>query len=135
MKKNNKQKKKTTQNKQSINSPKYLKRLPAQKKQLVQEKKLTLFRSLVQIISMPCKSVHFIIAIFAVALGFFFNDFSEMPLFWLKGFFGFVLYIMLTNTIIYVERKNKEIELELTGDPQLVKCQTNYIKHINSNLN
>lgn len=135
MKKNSKQKKRTTQYKQSRNNPKYSKRLPTQKKQLVQEKKPTLFRSLVQIISIPSKSIHFIVATFAVVLGFLFNAFSEMPLFWLKGLFGFVLYIILTNTIIYVERKNKELELELTGDPQLVKCQTNYAKHINSNLN
>ena len=55
MKKNNKQKKRTTQN-----------------KQLTQEKKIPLFRSLVQIISIPSKTVHFIIATFAVVLGFFF---------------------------------------------------------------
>ena len=56
-----------------------------------------------------------------IMLGFLFNTFDKMPLFWLKGLFGFILYMILSCTIIYLEKKNKEIEYELTGDPQLVK--------------
>lgn len=100
-----------------------------------QRKKLPLFRYFVKTISKPSKLVHFLIAIFAVGFGFLFNSFGKMTLFWLKGLFGFILYMILSFTIIYIEEKNKEIEYELTGDPQLVKCQVNYQKRINSNFN
>lgn len=104
----------------------------AQKKQ---SKKSELFRNLVKLISKPSKLVHFFIAIFATGFGFLLNTLDEMPLFWLKGLFGFVLYMLLSFASIYMEEKNKEIEVELTGDPQLVKCQVNYQKRINSNIN
>lgn len=100
-----------------------------------QTEQTTLFGNLVKVISKPNKLAHFLIATFAVTLGFVFNTFEEMPLFWLKGFFGFVLYITLTSTIFYIKEKNKEIVIELTGDPSLVKCQTIYTERINSNFN
>lgn len=43
--------------------------------------------------------------------------------------------MILAFTITYIEEKNQQIEIELTGDPQLVKCQTKYKKRINSNSN
>lgn len=107
------------------------------KKKIPQEpkKQLTLFEKCVKIIAKPSKLVHFFIATFAVGFGFLFNAFDKMSLFWLKGPFGFVLYMALSCTIKYTEKKNKDIVLELTGDPQLVKCQSNYTKKINSNFN
>lgn len=100
-----------------------------------QEKQMSLFRNCVNVICTPNKLVHFFIAIFAVGLGFLFNAFDKMPFFWLKGFLGFVLYMALSYTIKYLDEKDKEIVFELTGDPQLVKCQVNYTKRINSNCN
>ena len=111
------------------------KKLNKKSKQQKHEKQLTLFGNLVKVISKPNRTVHFLIATFAVGLGFLFNLLGEMPLFWLKGIFGFVLYIILSFTIIYIEEKNREIEFELTGDPQLVKCQIKYKERINSNTN
>lgn len=131
--KNKKRKKKFRQNKTNKSVPK--RRSLIEKEKPKQAEQTTLFGNLVKIISMPNKLVHFLIATFAVALGFIFNTFEEMPLFWLKGLFGFVLYITLTFSIIYIKEKNKEIVIELTGDPSLVKCQTNYTKRINSNSN
>lgn len=100
-----------------------------------QTEQTTLFGNLVKVISKPNKLAHFFIAIFATGLGFIFNAFEEMSLFWLKGLFGFGLYIILSFTIKYIEEKNKEIVFELTGDPNLVKCQVNYINRISSNFN
>lgn len=102
---------------------------------LVPKKQLTLFGNCVKIIAKPSKLVHFLIATFAVGFGFLFNAFDKMPLFWLKGLFGFVLYMALSYTIKYTEKKNEEIIFELTGDPHLVKCQIDYTKKINSNFN
>lgn len=95
----------------------------------------TLFKNLVEVIAKPNKLVHFFIAIFATILGFILNVFDEMPMFWLKGLFGFGLYISLTSTIIYIKDKNKEIAFELTGDPNLTKCRADYTKRIDSNNN
>lgn len=106
-----------------------------QKILLKKENQLTLFRYIVKKISKPRKIVHFFIAIFAVGLGFLFNIYEKMSLFWLKGLFGFILYMILSFTINYIEEKNNKIEFELTGDPQLAKCQINYQKRINSNYN
>lgn len=106
-----------------------------QKKQHELAEKMTLFGKLVKIISGSSKLVHFCIATLAVATGFVFNAFDEMPLFWIKGMFGYVLYLILSYTIIYIGKKNNELTLELTGDPQLVKCQEDYTKKINSNFN
>lgn len=133
--KNSKRKKKAYQNKpkqKKTNSPN---NLLSEKGKQNQEEKTTLFRNLVKVISKPNKLAHFFIATFAVGLGFIFNAFEEMPLFWLKGLFGFVLYITLSSTIKYIEEKNKEIVIELTGDPNLVKCQVDYTKRISSNFN
>ena len=109
--------------------------LTMQSKQLVQKEKTTLFRKLVKVISRPSKLIHFFIATFAVGTGFIFNALAEMPLFWLKGLFGYVLYLILSYTIKYTEEKNEKLTLELTGDPKLVKCHNDYTKKINSNLN
>lgn len=133
--KNNKRKKKV-----HCYKPKQKKSVPTRRSIIAQEKprqveQVTLFRNLIKVISKPNKLVHFLIAIFAVGLGFVFNAFEKMSLFWLKGLFGFVLYITLTFTILYIEEKNKVIVIELTGDPSLVKCQVNYTKRINSNFN
>lgn len=98
-------------------------------------KGIPLFAKMVALISKPQKQIHFIIALFAVILGFVFNALGEMSLFWLKGIFGFVLYIILSFTIKYITEKNKELEMELTGDPFLSKCQLLYQKKINSNYN
>lgn len=132
--KNKKQKKKSSirTKKGKLNPSKYLLK---EKGQQTQEKQMTLFRNCVKVISKPSKLVHFFIATFAVGFGFLFNAFDKMPLFWLKGLFGFVLYMTLSCTIKYIEEKNKEIVFELTGDPHLVKCQVDYIKRINSNFN
>lgn len=100
-----------------------------------QKKKETLFRKIVKAISKPSKLLHLYIAILAVEVGFAFNFWGEMPLFWLKGIFGFVLYLCLSYTIIYIEKKNSEITIELTGDPQLARCQDKYMKRTNSNQN
>lgn len=108
--------------------------LTKQKKQQKQEE-TTLFRKLVEVISSPSKLVHFFIATFAVKAGFVFNSFDEMPLFWLKGLFGYALYLILSYTIIYIEKENNNLTLELTGDPQLVKCQVDYKEKISSNMN
>lgn len=132
---NSKRKKKTHQNKPKQKKTNLPKDLPSEKEKQNQEEQTTLFRSLVKIISKPNKLTHFLIATFAVELGFIFNTFEEMPLFWLKGPFGFVLYITLSFTIEYIEEKNKEIMFELTGDPNLVKCQNDYTNRISSNFN
>lgn len=136
--KNSKRKKKAYQNKpkqKSTNPPKNLLSEKGKQNQEEQTTKTTLFRSLVKVISKPNKLAHFFIATFAVGLGFIFNTFEEMPLYWLKGLFGFVLYLTLSSTIKYIEEKNKEIVFELTGDPNLVKCQVDYTNRISSNLN
>lgn len=99
------------------------------------KKQLTLFENCVKIIAKPSKLVHFLIATFMVGFGFLFNAFDKMPLFWLKGLLGFVLYMALSCTIKYIEKKNKEIVFELTGDPHLVKCQIDYTKKNSSNFN
>lgn len=101
----------------------------------MQKKQKTLFRDCVKVICKPSKLIHFFIATVAVGFGFFFNAFDKMPLFGLKGFLGFVLYMALSYTIKYIDEKNKEIVFELTGDPLLVKCQIDYTKRINSNSN
>lgn len=121
-----------TRKQKNLNHKKYLLK---QKKQQNLEEKATLFRKLVKIISKPSKLVHFFIATFAVGVGVIFNAFDEMPLFWLKALFGFALYLVLSYTIMYIEEKNNELTFELTGDPQLAKCQGNYTKKINSNIN
>lgn len=112
-----------------------LKCVLTKKKQPTQEKQMTLFRNCVKVISKPDKLVHLLIATFAVGFGFLLNTLDKMPLFWLKGLFGFVLYMILSCTIKYIEEKNKEIIFELTGDPHLVKCQVDYTKRTNSNFN
>ena len=103
-------------------------------KRLHQEKK-TLFENLLFIICKPNMIAHLVIASSAVALGLILNTFDEMPLFWLKGLFGFSLYMILVYSIKYLKNKNKKIKLELTGDPKLANCQTKYTKRINSNIN
>lgn len=100
-----------------------------------QEQKITLFSRLVKVISKPSKTVHFFIAAFIVEIGFIFNTIEEMPLFGIKAFFGFTLYLILSYTITYIEEKNTKLAYELTGDPQLAKCQDGYTMKINSNLN
>lgn len=99
------------------------------------EEKTTLFRQLISVICKPNKLVHFFIAILAVGIGFIFNSFDKMPLFGIKALFGFTLYLILSYQIKYIEKKNNQLMIELTGDPQLVKCQINYFKKISSNFN
>lgn len=100
-----------------------------------QREKTPSFEKLVKVISSINKSVHFLIATFAVGIGFMFNAIDEMPLFWLKAPFGFVIYLMLSYTIMYIENKNKQLTIELTGDPYLAKCREEYTKKTNSNFN
>ena len=114
------------------NCKKYLKK---QRKHCKREEKETFFRKIVKIISRSSKLVHLFIATLAVVVGFIFNAFDEMPLFWLKGILGFALYLILSYTIIYIEKKNYELKIELTGDPQLAKCQEKYTKKTTSNYN
>ena len=109
-----------------------LKCLQIQKKN---NKGIPLFAKMVALIAKPKKQIHFIIALLAVVFGFVFNAIDKMPLFWLKGIFGFALYIILSFAIKYITEKNKELEMELTGDPFLSKCQLLYQKKINSNYN
>lgn len=98
-------------------------------------KKLTFYNKIIKMICEPNKFIHLLIATVAVIIGFIFNAIDEMPLFWLKGMFGFVLYLLLCYTIRYMEEKNEELEIELTGDPLLVKCQTEYSNKVYSNKN
>ena len=111
------------------------KQLPKQIKHHAQEGNATLFKKIVKVISGTSKLIHFYIATSAVGIGFIFNAFDEMPVFWIKGLFGFILYIILSHTIMYIEKKNCELKKELTGDPQLAKCQEDYAKRIYSNSN
>lgn len=97
--------------------------------------RLSLFEKLVYTMTKPKKRIHFIIAIVAVIIGFIFNVLDDMPMFWLKGLLGFVLYLILFYTLMFIKEQNQKLEIELTGDPQLVKCQTKYKMRINSNLN
>ena len=106
-----------------------------QKKQQEQEKKKTLFSKLIEIISESSGLVHFSSATVIVLIGFIFNAFDEMPLFWLKALFGYALYLILSYTTMYINKKNNELILELTGDPQLFKCQENYTTKVVSNFN
>lgn len=99
------------------------------------KKETTAFRNLLKVISKCSKPVHFFIAIFALVLGIIFNALDEMPLFWIKGFLGFVLYLILSYTILYTAKQNNKIMFELTGDPKLSKCREDYTKRINSNFN
>lgn len=126
-----KQKKRSSQCKQKTKNVNRQKPLIKQE----QEEKATLFRKIVKIISRPSKSFHFLIATLMVIIGFILNIIDEMPMFGLKVLFVYALYIFLTYTIIYIEEKNNELKIELTGDPQLVKCQDYYAKKTNSNFN
>ena len=128
-------KKRVFLNKHKKKRPNCRKYLKTRRKHRKQEEKETFFRKIVRAISSPGKLVHLFIATLAVVVGFIFNAFDEMPLFWLKGIFGFVLYLTLSYTIIYIEKKNGELTIELTGDPQLAKCQHTYTTKINSNYN
>lgn len=107
------------------------KNLPKQAK----KKKITLFKKSVKAISSPSQFFHFLIAAFITRIGFIFNTFDEMPLFCFKALLGFALYLILSYTITYIEKKNSELMFELTGDPQLVKCHEEYAKKTNSNSN
>jgi hypothetical protein len=131
----NKRKRTTPQYRRKQKKSHRQKNLREQKKQQEQEEKTTLFRKLINVICRPNKLVHFFIATLAVGVGFIFNTFDKIPLFGLKALFGFALYLILSYTIKYIEKKNNELMIELTGDPQLVKCQINYAKKINSNFN
>lgn len=131
----NKRKKRIIQNKQIQKKINQHKHLSKQKNMQGNEERTTIFRNLVKAITKLSTLVHFLIAIFAVGIGFVFNAFDEMPLFWLKALFGFVLYLILSYTIMKIEEKNDKLVIELTGDPQLVKCQVNYTKKVNSNSN
>lgn len=131
--KNNKRKKRASHYQQKTKKVNRLKYFPKHKKE--QGEKMTLFRKLVKVISSLGKTAHFLIAAFAVGIGFIFNAFDEMPLFWIKASFGFIIYLMLSYTIIYIEEKNNELAFELTGDPQLAKCREDYTKKTNSNFN
>lgn len=95
----------------------------------------TFYSKVIKTICRLNKFVHLLIATIAVILGFIFNAIDEMPLFWLKGMFGFVLYLLLCYTIKYMEQKNDKLKIELTGDPLLAKCQTDYSKKAYSNHN
>lgn len=94
-----------------------------------------LFAKLIDIISQTKKIYHLYIALVLVFIGLVFNIFDEMSFFGLKALFGFVLYLILTHTIIYIDKKSKELKVELTGDPNLSKCYYKYTKKLNSNIN
>lgn len=100
-----------------------------------EEEKSTLFQTVVKAISCQRKLVHFFIVTLFVILGFIFNAIYKMPMFGIKVLFVFALDIFLFYTIIYIEKKSKDLKIELTGDPQLAKCQYDYEKKINSNSN
>lgn len=127
----NKKNKRSSQHKQTTKNENRQKSVPQQN----QEEKETLFGNVVKAISRPSKLVHFFIATFVAAIGFVFNYFDEMPMFWLKLLFVYALYIFLAYTIIYIKEENNKLEFELTGDPQLVKCQKDYKKRSQSNYN
>lgn len=133
--KRKKRKKKKTSTRTKKRNLNLSKDLIIKKEQQPQKVKMTLFGNCVKSICKPGKLIHFLVASFAVGLGFLFNSFEKMPLFCLKGSFGFVLYIILSYTIKFLDNKDREIILELTGDPSLVKCQINYTKRVNSNFN
>ena len=97
--------------------------------------KMTIFEKVLRTICILNNKTHCAIAMFAVGLGFIFNYFDEMPLFWLKALFGFFLYSILSYSIKYIEKKKKDIAMELTGDPKLVKCQISYTTKTKSNYN
>lgn len=131
----NKEEKRTNQDKQKQKNSNHHKHLSKQKNMQENEEKITIFRNLVKAITKLSTLVHFLIAIFAVSVGFVLNAFDEMPIFWLKALFGFILYLILSYTIMKIGQKNDKLMIELTGDPQLVKCQVNYTQRINSNFN
>lgn len=133
--KSNKRKKTSHSSKRKQKRRNLQKNLSTQKVASLQEPQMTLYRKLIRIICKPNKRTHFLIAILAVGLGLFFNMLDKMPLFLFKAFLGFVLYLILVYTIKYIEKKNNNIKIELTGDPQLMKCQLNYFKRSNSNSN
>lgn len=95
----------------------------------------TVYSYVTKLICEPNIAVHVVIAIIAVIIGFFLNSFDKMPLFWIKGLFGFVIYLVLSYIIRYTEQINQQLQNELTGDPLLSKCQMKYSKKIHSNCN
>lgn len=133
MKKN--KKKRTNQDKQKQKKSNHHKHLSKQKNIQENKEKTTIFTNIVKAITQLSMLTHFLIATLAVSIGFIFNAFDEMPLFWLKAPFGFVLYLIISHTMRKIEEKNDELMIELTGDPQLVKCQIKYTQKINSNFN
>ncbi len=128
----NKRKKKTS-NKKKKKKGNSLKCSSKQKNIQVQKK--TIFRKVVELISQLSKKTHFYIASFAVIIGLFFNTRNMLPLFGIKALLGFILYLCLSYTIIYIHKKNDILMFELTGDPQLAKCQELYTQKVNSNFN
>lgn len=97
--------------------------------------KTTVYSYVTKLICEPNIAVHLVIAIIAVIIGLFLNRFDKMPLFWIKGLFGFVIYLVLCYIIRYTERMNQLLQYELTGDPLLSKCQMEYSKKTYSNCN
>lgn len=125
----------TNQGKQKQKKLNHHKHLMKQKNIKETEERTTIFRNLVKTITKLSTLIHIFIATFAVGLGFVFNAFDEMSLFRIKALIGFILYLVLSYTIMKIEEKNDRLIMELTGDPQLVKCQVNYTKKIYSNFN
>ncbi|MCM1287732.1 MAG: hypothetical protein NC240_05430 [Clostridium sp.] len=106
-----------------------------QNKISIVERKNTIYHRIINIICKQKNHVHLLIATLAVIIGFIFDAIDNMPLYWLKGLFGFSLYLFLCHTIKYIEQKNDKLKIELTGDPALFKCQMNYLQKNYSNLN
>lgn len=127
----NKQNKSSSQHRNRIKNVNLQKSWTKQK----HEEKESLFRNVVKKLSRPTKFDHFLIATSIAIMGFGFNSINEMPMFWLKVLFVYALYIFLSYTIIYIEQKNNDLKIELTGDPQLVKCQKDYRAKSYSNFN
>lgn len=127
--------------KQKKASPKYERKHKAERHNKTMQRKhfskekTSLFENVVSILCWPSTPIHCAIATIAVGLGFFLNEFGEMPLFWLKAIFGFILYMILVFAINYLRAKHKALMIELTGDPNLVKYRIEYTKKTNSNYN
>lgn len=99
------------------------------------KEKTARFSNMTKVISGAPKTVHWGISTVATALGFLLNTIDPMPLFYIKGLFGFTLYILLSFTISYMSQQDKGLMKELAGDPQLSKCRAKYESRIHSNYN
>ena len=93
------------------------------------------FSNLIKILYSLGMLQHIIIACCAVGIGLIFNSFAEMHYFYLKALFGLVLYVLLFYSLKFMEKSSKELKIELTCDPKLVKCRKMFSSRIKSNTN